>query len=78
MDSEVFYAATKILAASVTGGQGNGMHKSPVLVADAVDLAEQLVAEMGKRADARDLADQPKTKPTAPNAPVIVPPPPAS
>ncbi len=49
MRDEVFYAATKILAASVTGSKGQGLHKSPELVAESVDLAEQLVAEFEKR-----------------------------
>jgi hypothetical protein len=56
MRDEVFYAATKILAASVTGARGEGLHESPVLVAKSVDLAEQLVAEIEKREAAEHAA----------------------
>lgn len=59
----VFFAATKILAASVTGGQGQGMHESPALVAKAVDLAEQLVAEIEKREKAASAAAELKPQP---------------
>jgi hypothetical protein len=53
---QVFYAATKIVAASCAGGRGEGMHESPVLVSKAVDLAVLLVAEVEKRATAERVA----------------------
>ncbi len=64
MKDEVFYAATKILAASVAGAKGAGLHKSPELVADCVDLAEQLVAEIDKREKA---ATPPTPRPAPPD-----------
>lgn len=77
MNDRVFYAATKILAESCSGGKGEGLHKSPAHVATAVDLAELLVAEIDKREAAADAARPPLPEPTSGGAstpPVIVPP----
>lgn len=64
-NDRVFYAATKILAASVTGAKGNGLHKSPELVAEAVDLAEQLVDEI----ESRNETAAPPPRPATPAIP---------
>lgn len=82
MRNGIHESATHFIAAQI---KNQGMHKSPTLVADAVDLAELLVAELEQREAAADEADKAKKAPppppvslTATKPPVIVSAPPAA
>jgi hypothetical protein len=67
MKSELVFAATQIVAAQCGGAKGEGMHKSPKLVSDAVDLAEMLLAEVEKRDAAAAAAAVVVAKPLPPD-----------
>ncbi len=54
---QVFQAAAVFLSATIQGGKGIGLHESPVIVGQCVDLAEQLVAEIDRRELAAEIAE---------------------
>lgn len=81
MRNGIHESATQFIAAQI---KNQGMHRSPTLVSEAVDLAELLVAEIDQREAAADEAAKVKKAPpppvsvTATKPPVIVSAPPAS
>lgn len=57
--------AAQIIAAQIRGG---AKHPSPVLLAEAVDTAEALLAELEVRAAAKRAAEAPPAPPAPPPA----------